>query len=500
MAWLGLLILVVLGGRLGPARAAVSLQVSARPLSVRPIERGFLGLALEYRSIPGLVGTDPHAVNPALLGLMRALSPDGRPVLRIGGQSTDRTWWPVRGIAQPRGVTYSLSPSWVARARALAAASDARLILGVGLEADQPRIDAVEAEKLLGGIGRGYVDALEIGNEPELYPVVPWYRVLGSGVILPWYGHAGDPVFSRSPAYGPAAFAAEFRRVLAALPRGPVAATGAPDFLAALGPHLSPGSSIAMTGAHAYGLNQCVTDPASSQYPTVPNLLSPAAAKDDVAGIAPLIGRAHRAGMSFRVDELGSVSCNGRAGVSDTFASALWVMDALFVIAAHGTDGVNLHTYPNSANGLFDFARGPRGRLATVHPLYYGALMFAHAAPTGARLLPIAPLPPGPLRWWATLGRDGRLRLLLINDSLRHGTRLNVSLPPGFSAGSLERLIARSAYATDGVTLGRVGFGAGTATGVLAPLRAQPVTARGGRLSVGLPAASAALVTLQPAS
>ena len=498
-AALGLLILAALGGRLAVVRAATSLRVSATPLSVRPIERGFLGLALEYRSIPALVGTDPQAVNPALLGLMRALSPDGRPVLRIGGQSTDRTWWPVRGIAQPRGITYSLSPSWIARARALAAASDARLILGVGLEADQPRIDAVEAEKLLGGIGRRYVDALEIGNEPELYTVIPWYRVL-RGAVVPWYSQTGVPVFARPPAYGPAAFADEFRRVLAVLPSGPVAATGATDFLAALGTDRHPGSSVGVIGAHAYGLNDCVTDRTSSLYPTVPNLLSRAAANDDVAGISPQIGRAHRARMSFRVDELGSVSCNGRAGVSDTFASALWAMDALFVIAAKGVDGANLHSYPGSVNGLFDFARGPHGPIATVHPLYYGALMFAQAAPTGARLLPIAPLPPGPMRWWATLGRDGRLRLLLINDSLRHGARLNVSLPAGFTAGSVERLTARSAYATRGVTLGGVGFGAGTATGVLPPARPQPVTAKAGRLSIGLPVASAALLTFASAA
>jgi hypothetical protein len=494
-AALGVLVLAATSACAGTAGAAVSLRVSGTPLKVRPIERGFLGLALEYRSIPGLVGTHPEAVDPVLLQLIRNLSPTSRPVLRIGGQSSDRTWWPVRGIKQPRGVTYDLSASWMERARALAAATNARLILGVGLEANQPRIDAVEAQQLLKAIDPRYVDELEIGNEPELYPVIPWYRVL-KGAVVPWYSQTGAPVFSRSLSYSPADFAGEFVRVLKLLPRVPIAATGAPSYLAALNPLLSPSSPIKLAATHAYGLVDCVTDPASPQYPSVPNLLSTAAATADVAGISPMVGVAHRNRAGFRVDEMGSVSCNGHPGVSNSFASALWVIDALFVIASRGIDGVNLHTYPNSVNGLFDFVHQPSGWRGSVYPLYYGALMFAQAAPTGARLLPISPLPPAPLRWWATLGRDHRIRLVLINDSLRQGAQLRVSLPPGFTAGSLERLTAASAYATGGVTLGGVSFGTSTATGVLPPGRRQPLVVRGGTLTVGLPASSAALVTL----
>jgi len=36
------------------------------------------------------------------------------PVLRIGGDSTDTTWWPTPGLRPPPGVTYSLSPRWLA--------------------------------------------------------------------------------------------------------------------------------------------------------------------------------------------------------------------------------------------------------------------------------------------------------------------------------------------------------------------------------------------------
>ena len=45
----------------------------------------------------------------------------------------------------------------------------------------------------------------------------------------------------------------------------------------------------------------------------------------------------------------------GKRGVSDTFASALWVLDTLFNLAAVGVDGVNVHTLPGAAYELFTF-------------------------------------------------------------------------------------------------------------------------------------------------
>jgi hypothetical protein len=111
----------------------------------RPIASDFLGLALEYRAIPELTGSSPATVNPVLVQMIRNLVPQGRPMLRIGGLSTDRTWWPVPGLKQPLGITYDLTPSWMGSAQELAQSTNARLILGLGLQANQPRIDAVDA-------------------------------------------------------------------------------------------------------------------------------------------------------------------------------------------------------------------------------------------------------------------------------------------------------------------------------------------------------------------
>ena len=481
-----------------PARGATTLRLSVGAANSRPIAPDFLGLALEYRTIPAWVGS-ATAVNPVFVQLIHNLIPTGQPVFRIGGQSTDRSWWPLPGARAPLGVTYALTPQWVALARALAAATSGRLILGVGLEANRPKLAAYEAEQLVAGIGPQYLDALELGNEPELYSVVPWYHVLHRKP-LPWYSHDGAPVLARPRGWDPSAFDADFAKELALLPPVAVAgpSVGLVPWLDGFRRFIAPRSPVRVITWHSYGLNQCVTDPDSPDYPSVPNLLTLRASRNAVSGIGPVVALAHHAGDSFRIDEMGSVTCNGRNGVSDTFASALWVMDALFDIAGEGIDGVNVHTYQQAANGLFDFTQTAQGWRGTVHPMYYGLLMFAQAAPAGSRLLRVSSGPQGRLRAWATLAPDHRIRVLLINDSLRHTSTVRVRVAAAAGPGTVERLLARSAYATENVTLGGAGFGSGTATGTLPPAVTSAVALRGGAYSVTLPAATAALLTLAP--
>jgi hypothetical protein len=499
MATLAAVALIAITGWCATAARAAVFRISVGGPEGRPVPAGFLGLALEYRSIPGDTGGNPAAVDPVLVQLIRNLVPTGRPVFRIGGQSTDRTWWPVRGVSEPLGVTYNLTPRWMTLARALAQATHARYILGLGLEANRPTLAAVEARELVSGIGLGSIAGFEIGNEPELYPVIAWYRML-HGTAIPWYSKLGVPILSRPRAYGPSDFYADFSRTLRALPRAPIAgpATGLVPWLSGFRRFLGRSSPVRTVTWHAYGLNQCITNPASPQYPTVPNLLSPPASRDVVNGISPYVALAHSDGASFRIDEMNSVTCNGRIGVSNTFASALWLVDALFAIAADGVDGVNIHTYEDAANGLFDFDQVGGQWRATVHPLYYGALMFAQAAPAGSRVLQIGSPPQGDVRAWATLAPDHRVRVLLINDSLRSAALAQVATSGAAGAASVERLEARSAYATGGVTIGGRSFGARTATGVLAAPKPRVVAPRSGSYAVTLPAASAALLTLPP--
>ncbi|HLH64403.1 MAG TPA: glycosyl hydrolase family 79 C-terminal domain-containing protein [Solirubrobacteraceae bacterium] len=466
----------------------------------RPLPAGFVGLALEYRSVPSLAGGRTAAtVNPVLVALVRALDPGGGTVLRIGGQSADRSWWPVPGMARPPGITYDLTPGWVASAAALSQALGARLILGLGLEADDARIDAVEARNLIAGLGP-YVEAVTIGNEPVLYSHIPWYRTL-RGDPIPWYETAGRPVFARPASYDAAQFEREWSRAAATVPAGvPLAGPdlGTLSWLDSFERRLGPGSRVRYITVHAYPLSVCDPNPGSLAYPSVPDLLTVFAATAFLNGLGPRIALAHRYGAKFLIDEMGSISCNGRAGVSDTLASALWLLDSLFAIDAAGIDGVQLHTFSGLPNDLFDFADGPSGWRGMVRPLYYGALMFTQAAPPGSRLLSTSSPDPATLRAWATVAPDHRLRVTLIDDSLSTPVNAVVRLSRGVGAApaALERLQASSAYATQGITLGGHGFGPATATGVLPPALPLTVAPSAGAYRVRLAAGSAALLTI----
>ncbi len=250
--------------------SAVGSSSSATPVSVsisrtaigRPVSRGFVGLAFEYKTVPSFIGHDPKVPNPVLVELIRNLTPDQRPVIRIGGESTDRIWLPVPHMRRPLGVTETLTPQLLQSIRTLADALGGRLILGLNLEADRTRITAAEARAVSGEIPKAAIQAVEIGNEPELYAVVPWYEV-DHGVIVPWYlKRHGIPVLARRAGYDVAAYTGEFSRFRKVVGKLPLAAfsTGNIHWLSALPRFLAAEPSLSMVTFHRYGLNGCVTD------------------------------------------------------------------------------------------------------------------------------------------------------------------------------------------------------------------------------------------------
>ncbi len=461
-----------------PALGAVVAVVGATPARA-PLPAGFLGLSLEYGALDAYAGGNPAALNPVFVRLLRNLAPArGQPLLlRIGGDSTDATWWPVRGLARPAGIRYALTPRWAATARALATDLNARLILGVNLAAGRPSLSAAEARALLRGVGSAHVAALELGNEPDVYGLFPWYT-----------GHHGL-VFARDASYSLNAYVKQVRRWESGFPKVPLAgpATAKLPWMAGLPALLHAAPRLKVVTVHRYALKGCQTDPDSPEYPSIANLLSDRSASGLARPVAPYVAAAHARGLEFRVDELNSAAlagCLGRTGVSDTFASALWMVDALFNMANVGVDGVNVHSLPGAAYAPFTFTRVTGRWRGSVRPDYYGMLMFARAFPPGARLLPVH-VAGGPVKVWATTAG-----VVLINKASRaHDVALELPEP---GAAHIEWLRAPSAGATAGVTLGGVSI---APTGVFPTPRLQPVSPVAGRFLIDLPPASAALLT-----
>ncbi len=484
------------GGTAAAVPPGIDVQVSGSAAGA-PVAPGFIGLSTEYTSVLPYLGRNPAAPNPTFLALVRALAPGARPVLRIGGDSTDWTWWPVPGVRRPGGVSYSITQRWLAVTRAAATALDAQLILGINLEADSRRIAGAEARALVDGLGRGLVAGFELGNEPELYGAFGWYT-----------NAAGVSVKGRPATYQVAAYVHDFQRISSSLPADvPLAgpASGTQPWVTAASRSLAGDPRVTTVTDHAYPLHGCYTPATSPQYPTVANLLDPQAASSPAASVQDAIAAAHAHGLQFRLDELNSVSCMGKAGVSNTFASALWAVGALFKLAAAGADGVNIHTFAGSTYEPFSFIRRDHRWLARVAPLYYGLLMFARAAPAGARLLPASVVaatdgigsdPTSGLDTYATRAGDGTVRVVLINDSNRQ-LPVVIRQPLARPVATLERLLAPSPTATSGVTLAGQSFGRWSATGALGGnARITAIHAIGGAFALQMPPASAALLTV----
>lgn len=462
------------------------LTLVPRPVSP-PVPGGFVGLSIEYPGLMAYAGGGHGRVDPLLAHLLDAVAGGGRPVLRIGGYSTDRSWWPPPGRGRPAGIVYALGPGWARIARQVASAAHARLILGINLELGRPAAAAYEARQLVRRLGRRLVLALEIGNEPSIYSQVAYYR------------RRGRRYFGRGPRYGFGDFLREYRAVAARLPRLPLAGPALNGFgwMPGLPAFLASEPRVRIVTMHRYPLDRCHYPRTSPRYPTIPRLLDPSTTRAVLTGLPRYVQFAHAHGARFRVDELNSVACEGLPGVSDRFAAALWSLDALFSLLADGVDGVNFHMLPRASYGPFTLQAAGHGWQASPRPLLYALLMFARAAPAGSRMLALQGPRPTWLRAWATAGPDPVIRVLVADDSPDRSVRLLLRLPARGTAW-VQRLRAPGLAAAEGERIAGQGYGAVTDTARLRgiPALEAAVPAAGG-YELEVPAASAALLVVR---
>ena len=204
--------------------------------------------------------------------------------------------------------------------------------------------------------------------------------------------------------------------------------------------------------------------------------------------VAPAVALAHRSGLKFRLTEFNSVTCLGRLGVSNTFATALWAPDAIFQMLRAHVDGVNLHLRIDSPNA--PFVLGPDG--FDARPAFYGLVAFAHTLGPGARLTPLA-VRGATLSAWGVRVRGDQLRVLIIDKSSR-GARVTLALRGAHGAATVQRLLAPSVAAEQGETF--AGQSLDAAGRWVGRKVVQRIVHRRGGYGVSVPGYSAALVTV----
>jgi hypothetical protein len=356
-------------------------------------------------------------------------------VLRFGGDSADRAYW-APGAREAGGLRhcpyrpFALGPSIIGAVSALARSLDAHVILGLSMRAHQLSLAATEAAALSRALDPpplygDLVDAFEIGNEPDLYPL---YSVRGGfDRYLTDFGVWTE--VARAAASDPGATVAGPSLGRLGLPW----ITGARA--ANWGRFLQGQASPQLLTFHTYPLIK--HDCPGALCPSIPNLLSEGASHGLALQVAPFVA-ATPTPAEVRVDEMNSVTGEGARGVSDTFASALWALDTLFELEAAGVSGVNVQTIQGARYALFDNLGGGTW---VVRPEYYGLLAFALASPPGSQLLSVAG-GPSAVKVWATRSADGQTRIVLINKDYRSHRLTLYGAATGTDSFTIERLLA----------------------------------------------------------
>ena len=463
-----------------------------------PIDGAFASFSLEVNEALQYLGTPaaPNLPFAALCNALRSASGSERgPSIRIGGGSADASlWWEQPGPLPPNQ-TYAITPLDIAAYAAALPRFNGRVVLDTNFFLqDNATWGAAHVAALArlwpAGFSAGWIEGVEIGNEVDAYH--------DSGFRPHEWGER-----DYEAEFGAHAAALEAAGLPYGLVQGATYCCDNPDYTSTFANFTARFAPLlASVSWHHYSLHGC--SGGSSQPVSIYDLLADAASAGAAAFLAPLAAAAAAAGVAFRVGEGNSVSCGGRANVSDVFAAALYSLDVQLESAAAGVRQWNWHGGPGAAYAPVSFARPPAPPGAPdVRPLYYGMWAFAAATARRARIARAGVAASNPLiKGWALQQSPVEWTLVAIHKdpNATQGASVRVAPPAGEAVagagGQLARLAAPSALSRYGVSFAGQTFD-GSSDGAPVGQRvteAVPVQA-GGALEFFLPPASAALLT-----
>jgi hypothetical protein len=461
-----------------PAAAATtaptSLAITVHPYQTgERLRPGFLGLSFGAAT----VAADDYAVTD-FAGYLKTLGPTG--VLRIGGNSGDKTFWTSTDEPAPSWATSgTITPTKLQHLAAIAHATGWKVILAVNLKNPDPARAADEAKYAQQIFGHSLI-AIEVGNEPNFYYSDP-------AAYYADFERYAAAIKAAAPGVGLTGPDAETNHASWLAGFADAATAAAPGTPATLG--AAPANLVAVTD-HTYPTSVCGTSTA-----TIPQLLGEGSVQYENANVQATLAAARRLHVPAAMTETNSTVCAGAAGVSDVFAAALWSLDYSLMLAQAGIVNADFMDGTNAAGCDPYTPLCPTTGDLTPRPLYYG-MLATELVGTG-RFVALDNPDSADVRAYAL--RDGdHLTVVLDNvqDPATHGAT-DVQLDLGtddLHRGRLTALATSSSdglAATTGITLGGQQVGP---HGAFAPPQSTPVHARHGAASVTVPAGSAVII------
>jgi hypothetical protein len=305
--------------------ASLTIDESA---TLATVPQDFVGLSYESAQLANPAFFS--AQNTALIALFRELGQRG--VLRLGGGTSEFMVFTTEEIAAPppfdavgpdtsKNVKSDtpVTLNSLRNLREFLDAADWNCLYGLNLGRGTPARAAEEAFHAQQILGPRLI-AFQLGNEPDAWR--NRYRPATWTYADYWkeWSAARTAVLARTPR---ARFA------------GPDVSNKM-DYVTGFARDAKGDPHVAMLTSHYYAMG-----PAGAPGMTIEKLLSPdpKLARD----LATAMDAARADGLPYHMSEGNSCWNGGEPGVSDTLASALWVVDMLLEFASGGCAGVNLH-------------------------------------------------------------------------------------------------------------------------------------------------------------
>ncbi len=454
-----------------PVSVTVDLRHPAGAVPAR-----YLGLSFEASAL-GQIATYGGIGDFATM--LRSLGPG---ILRFGGISADtRIAWSDRATPRPAWTASVLEAAQLGNLRTLAERSGWRVLLTVGLAHYDPAAAAREAAAAKRALGP-WLAGIEVGNEPDAYAE----HHLRS---RPWTFGRYDAEVKH--------YVSAIARVAPGIPLAGPGVSGSHVFTR-WGPAVASALRPAILTGHHYPLG-CRQRPA----PSIPRLLSANTRLLEAKSLDRYMKVSRASGIPFRMDEANSVSCGGQAGVSNTFASALWATGYIAQTMASGVSGINFQGNPANCLGYSAVCAPSPQRLASgalgAQPLWYALLLTSGLVGDRPVATAMTAAPRPNVTVTALISPAGALHFVIVDEDPPGSTAAAVSLHvgAGFGAASVLAMTAPSPESTSGVRLG--GRAVGGDGSWRQPSHPASVPAQHGVVTVSIPASSAALVTVAPA-
>ena len=411
--------------------------------------------------------------NTELIGFVRRLGASG--VLRIGGNTSEYCYWapddkklsevtvvnPDRGLKAPPPV--NITPLAVQNLRDFIDATGWKLIYGLNMGTGSAKDAAAQAAYVMDAMGAKLI-AFQLCNEPDLF-----FR---NGI--------------RKADYNAEQFGVEWKHfydvIRAKAPNAPLAGPDTAYNNSWLVPFAKQFKKEAVFLSQHYYAEGPPTDPSM----TIERLLKPnPKLQEEFAGMKETV---QETALPFRLAETNSCYSGGKAGVSDTFASALWAAELMYQLADAGGMGINFH---GGGYGWYTPIAGTGADGFVARPIFYGLLMFEQAGQGQLVEMQIDGVEQAPLfTAYALRSVSGQVKVVAFNKNLDRGVRLSWSAGQG---AKLLRLHAPRMDDTNDVTFGGSPVGA---SGAWSAVREETVWAQNGSVTVEMPAASGALISI----